>query len=122
MNYIRAAATALRLLQPPPNGGGAAVTLTTQTAGSYDPTTGAATVTTATQSGFGIRTDWTKQDESWTLVAVNDVKLIMAASGLTTAPKVNDTVLFDGITYTIISVKPAQPATVAIVYTLNLRA
>ena len=122
MNYTRAAATALRLLQPPPKGGGAVVTLTTQTAEAYDPTTGAATVTTSTQYGYGVRADWTKQDESWTLVAVNDVKLIMAASGITTAPKVNDTVLYDGITSTIISVKPAQPATVAIVYILNLRA
>ena len=122
MNYARAAATALRLLQLPPDGGGATVTLTTQTSGAYDPTTGSATVTTSTQSGYGVRVDWTKQDESWTLVQVNDVKLVLAASGITTAPKVNDTVLFDGITYTVISVKPAQPATVAIVYMLNLRA
>ena len=118
-DYNPSVATALRLITK----FGAAVTLTTKTAGSYDPSTGAATVTTtSTQSAYGVRVDWTKQDESWTLVQINDVKLILTASGITTTPKVNDTVLFDGITYTIISVKPAQPATVAIVYTLNLRA
>ena len=117
-DYSQSVATALKLITK----FGAAVTLTTQTAGGYNTSTGEVTVTTATQSGFGVRVDWTKQDESWTLVAVNDVKLILAASGITTAPRVNDTVLFDSVTYTIISVKPAQPATVAIVYTLNLRA
>ena len=117
-NYSPSVATALKLIAK----FGAAVTLTTQTTGAYDIPTGAATVTTSTQSGYGVRTEWTKQDESWTLVQVNDVKLVLAASGITTAPKVNDTVLFDGISYTVISVKPAQPATVAIVYTLNLRA
>lgn len=100
---------------------GLLATLTRQASGNYDPTTGAATVTTTTQTAYGIRTNWAKRDIDGTLIKSGDVKIILAASGLTNAPQVDDTITFDGTVYTIKGVYPVSPADVVIVYNLNAR-
>ena len=100
---------------------GLLATLTRQISGSYDPSTGEATVTTSTQTAYGIRTSWEKRDIDGTLIKSGDLKIILAASGLTTAPQVDDTITFDGTAYTIKGVYPVSPADVVIVYVLNVR-
>ena len=116
-NYAPSVAAALRLIEK----FGKALTLTRQSSGSYDPSTGSATVTTTTQAAHGIRTSWAAQDIDGSLIKSGDLKIVLAASGLTTAPQVDDTITFDSTVYTIKGVYPVCPADVVIVYNLNVR-
>lgn len=107
---------------------GQAVTLTRQANGIYNPATGAAAVTTSTQTGKGVilpfgqgirkRADSsvTQADRLCYLSALN------ASSAALTEPVVNDR-LTDaaGNIYTITEVSPLEPAGMAVMYELTIR-
>jgi hypothetical protein len=99
---------------------GQSVTITKQTAGSYDPATGAATVTTSTQTATGALFDYKTHQIDNTLILMGDRRLILSAVGIT-APQIDDTVTANGKTYTIKAISETNPAGTVVIYTCNVR-
>jgi hypothetical protein len=99
---------------------GQAVTLSRQTAGAYNPATGAAAVTVTTQTGTGAIFDYGSRDIDGTLIKQGDKKLLLAALGIT-APQVDDTVTVNGVVYTIVLIKALNPAATAVMYICTIR-
>ena len=116
--YERMQATANRLLKSK----GQAITITRQTAGAYDPATGAATVTTTTQSGWGAVFEYAAKNIDGNLIQAGDKQLLLsainAAGTALTAPQVNDTVNVGG---TITQIKTLSPAGTTVMFDCNLR-
>lgn len=104
---------------------GLACTITKQTAGTYDPATGAATITTSTQSAYGALFDYENKNIDGTLVKKGDRRLLLSAlntaGAALTAPSVNDTVTANSVTYTIIAIRPIAPSGVAVAYDCQIR-
>lgn len=121
--YTRMQATANRLLK----GKGQVITLTRQTSGAYDPATGAATVTTTTQNGYGAIFDYGNKNIDGTLIKQGDKQLLLsavnAAGTALTAPALNDTVTIGGVVYTFVQpLKTIAPAGTTVLFDCNLRA
>lgn len=118
-DYDKSAATALRLLQK----FGQAVTLRKQTAGAYDPATGAATVTTSDYSATGVFLDYKLQNSGQALensmVQVGDKKLLLSPD-VTSAPDVDDLIIGQG-TWRIVNIKAVNPSGTPVLYELQLR-
>jgi len=105
---------------------GQTVTITRQSAGSYNPATGAATVTTTTQTGVGVIFDYGLKQIDGTLIKAGDKLLYLSpynsAGAALTAPVLNDTVTIGGATYTVVMpLKTVNPGGTVIMYELNLR-
>jgi hypothetical protein len=119
--------TANRLLK----GKGQVITITRQSAGTYDPATGTSTVTTSTQTGWGAIFEYdTKQagifNVPGSLIQVGDKQLLLSplnsSGSALTAPAINDTVTdAAGKAYTVTQVKSMAPAGTVVLYELNLR-
>lgn len=115
--YERMALTADRMLTSK----GQPVTITRKTAGTYNPATGSATVTTTTQTGYGVIFDHGDRNVDGTLIQAGDKNLLLSAIGIT-VPELNDTVTVGGAVYTIVQpLKVICPATTVVMYELNLR-
>lgn len=115
--YERMALTADKLLRDK----GQAVTITRQSASAYDPATGAATVTTSAQTGYGAIFDYGDKQIDGTVIKIGDKHLLLSASEIT-APILNDTVTVGGIVYTVVEpLKTVSPGGTVIMYELNLR-
>jgi hypothetical protein len=100
---------------------GQAVTRTTNTAGAYDPATGEASNTTATTTRRGALFSYGKDAQQYVrgnLVQVNDRKLLLDPSG---AVALTDTYTIQGEVYTVVSIKPTDPAGVPVLYELHVR-
>ena len=119
--YTRMQQTANKLLQ----GKGQAVTITRQVSGTYDPATGAAIVTTTTQTGTGAIFDYSDRNIDGELILSGDKQLLLSvvtAGGYLTAPLVNDTVTdAGGVVRTITRVKALSPAGTTVLFDCNLR-
>lgn len=107
-------------------GKGQSLTLTRQTAGAYDPTTGEAKVKTTTQTGTGAVFDYGVKNIDGTLIQAGDKKLLLSAfntaGAALTAPVINDTVTIGGVTYTIVEpLKTVAPGGVTVLYQCNIR-
>jgi hypothetical protein len=114
--YTRAVATAARLITKY----GQPVTLTHKTPGAYDPATGTATETTATQLTTGAVFNWASGVIDGTLIRTTDRQLYMPA--VTTAPELGDTVTIGAIVYTLVEpLKPLSPGGVVVFYECNIR-
>lgn len=107
---------------------GQTVTLTSRTAGSYSPSTGAATVTTATQSVKAVILPLSQgvRKMSGADVPQGDVQCLLAAlttAGATlTAPDVNDTVTdVNGRVLSIVEVAPLAPDGTTVLYDCKAR-
>lgn len=114
--------TANRLLK----GKGQTLTLTRQSAGTYDPTTGAATVTTTTQTVYGAVFDYGIDHIDGTLIQAGDKQLLISpfnsAGAALTAPQINDTVTLGGVTYTLVEpLKTINPGGTTVLYDCNIR-
>ena len=105
---------------------GQSVTLTSKTSGAYSTATGAAAVTTATQTVSAVSLDYVSRDIDGTLIRAGDKRLLMApqtTAGVDlTAPVVDDTVTVGSTVYTIKIVKPLSPAGTIILFDCNIRA
>lgn len=113
--YQGLATTATRLLTQK----GQTVTLRQQTAGAYDPATGAATVTTTNVTGipaavFGFK----NMEVDGTLILKGDKKVLMAVG---TKPTKNDVVSIGGIDHAVLDVEEVSPAGTDVLYKLQCR-
>lgn len=120
--YAKMRATADKILR----GKGQAIKLTRQSSGTYAPSTGLATVSTSTQTGYGAVFEYVDHNIDGTLVKAGDKQLLLSAlnstgTALTTPPIVNDTATIGGAVYTITSVKPLSPAGTTCIFECNLR-
>ena len=121
--YDRMAATALRLIER----FGQAATLSEVSAGEYDPVTGIdSEPVTLTQPGQVILLDFTEQEAgiinaAGSLVQQGDKKIMLAAKGLAWPPTMTNTILVDGLTWTIVNIKSTNPAGTPLVYELHGR-
>lgn len=115
--YDDMAATATELLTE----FGLPLTLTRQSAGSYDPATGSATITTSTQPAVGLVMSWNSGVIDGSMIKAGDKQLLLSATGIT-APVLGDTVTFDGVVHTLVDpLKPLSPAGVVVLYECNIR-
>lgn len=116
-NYANIAATALRLIAR----FGQAVTITSRVQGTYNAATSAATVTETTQTTRGVLDQYKWREIDGSLIKAGDIKLIIAAKGLS-APAINDSVtLADGSKLTIKNVDVLSPGAIPIIYICQVR-
>jgi len=110
---------------------GQAITITRNTAGDYDPSTGAAAIITTTQNGWGAVFEYGMQqagiyNATGSLVKIGDKRLLLSPIDSTgtelTEPVVGDAVtLSDETVYTITQIKILNPAGIVVLYDINLR-
>lgn len=104
---------------------GQPVTLTSKTSGAYSPSTGAAVVTTDTQTVNAVVLDYGSRDIDGTLIRAGDKRLLMApqttAGDDLTAPVVDDTVAVGSTTYTVKGIKTLSPAGTVVLFDCNIR-
>lgn len=99
---------------------GQQITITTVTTGAYNPATGGVSNTETVQTGVGLPIAYKASEIDGTNIRRGDVKVIVAASGLT-EPKVNGQVSFIGFTGTIKNVEIVFPDGNPIIYRLQVR-
>ncbi|MFM9829733.1 MAG: hypothetical protein ACKVOB_13490 [Sphingomonas sp.] len=105
---------------------GQTVTLTRNTSGTYDPATGAASITTTTQIGKGVILPLAAFAKAQGNVVEGDQQLLLGAldtaGSVLTAPVVDDSVtLADGSVVTITAIDPLEPAGLSIIYDCRVR-
>lgn len=107
---------------------GQAVTLTRRAAGSYDPATGAAAITTSTQTGKGVILPLGAGLRKMAGTNIPDGAVQCLLSGLNatgatlTAPQIDDTLTdANSRVWTVIEVNPLAPAGLPIMFDLTLK-
>lgn len=113
-DYAATAATATRLLQR----FGAAAPLKRQTAGAYNPATGAAPVTVTSLATTAAVFDYPQRYVDGTLIHEGDKQAFMAPA---VVPAQGDVLTWQGVDYQVISVKGTSPAGVAVLYEVQIR-
>lgn len=124
--YDRAKASAARALAPRSSGGkGLALTLIKKTAGAYDPATSSSTNTTTSYSGSGLREEYDLKDVDGAMVRQGDVKFLVSPMLIngndTPEPSADDSITFDGSTYSVVSVSPWNYAGIAVGFEVQAR-
>lgn len=99
---------------------GQVVTVTRRTSGDYDVSTGAVAITETTESGYGLPTDYKRDEIDGETVQQGDIKLLLSPTGIT-KPQINDEVTLSSGTFTIKSVNELSPGGSAILYKCQLR-
>lgn len=107
---------------------GQTVTLTARNAGAYSPSTGAATITTAAQTGKGVILPLGAQEratgimkDGGTTTLGNSCQCLLSAHGIT-APAVDDTLTDAGGTaWSITEVSPLSPAGTVLFFDIRIR-
>ena len=100
---------------------GQPVTRTANTAGAYDPATGAAANTSVSTTRQGALFSYGKDAQQYVrgnLVQINDRKLLLDPAGQVA---LTDTYTIQGEVYTVVSIKPTDPAGVPVLYELHVR-
>ena len=107
---------------------GQTVTLTRRSAGAYSPATGAATITTSTQTGKGVILPFGQGIRKRADSNVTSADRLCYLSGLNSAgtaltePKVDDTLTdANGAVYSVTEVSPLEPAGLPIMFELTIR-
>lgn len=113
-NYPATAATATRLLQR----FGAAATVKRVSGSAYDPDTGTMTPTYTSLPSTAAVFDYAQKYIDGTLILQGD-KQAYCAPGV--APVQGDQFDWQGVTYTVIAVKPVSPAGVPVLFEAQLR-
>lgn len=99
---------------------GQSVTISRNSAGSYNTSTGTSVITTTTQNSRGALFDYGLGEIDGTLILKGDKKMLLSAVGIT-KPFVNDVVSANGSVFTILSVNETNPANSVVMYELQLR-
>lgn len=113
-NYPATAATATRLLQR----FGASCTLVRTTTGAYDPATGSNTVTTESLATTAAVFAYDQKYIDGTLILQGD-QLAYCAPAV--EPKQGDSFTWQGVTRTVIAVKPTSPAGIPVLFEAQIR-
>ena len=113
-NYPATAATANRLLQR----FGAAATVKHPTGTAYDPDTGTTVPTYASTATTAAVFDYAQKYIDGTLILQGDKQAYCAPA---VAPVQGDQFDWQGVTYTVIAVKPVSPAGVPVLFEAQLR-
>lgn len=106
---------------------GMPATLTRQTGGSFDPTTGVVTgSSTATYTVTVAQFDYDLKDsgadyQKETEIRSGDKQILLAASGFAVVPVQSDTITVAGTIYNIVNIKALSPAGVVVMYELHGR-
>lgn len=100
---------------------GASVTITTVTAGAYNPATGAATPTTTTTAVTAIIEEYDGAELTAGLGAAGDKKISVPAAQLSAIPSPSDSAAVGGVTYAVIGVRTEEAGGVPILYVLRCR-
>ena len=103
---------------------GQLVTLIHKTVGAYDPATGTAVTTSTSEIGRGVVFDYSRTKDGLsqadgTLIFQGDKKLLLSPVGIT-APRLDDIVLANGITFVIKNIKSMNPAGTVVMYECQL--
>lgn len=123
-NYRKTQKTADRLIK----NFGQEVVITHTEQGEYDPSTGLSPETVSTQTVRAVMLDYGSREIDGTIIRIEDKKLLVSGKKTNgeqlTKPYINDTVVVDGINYTIKTplseIKPN--GTVSVLFKLNIRA
>ena len=123
--YDRAKALATRMLAPRSKGGkGLELVLRRETVGEYDPDA-PPVPSELVVNGSGFREEYDNKYIDGTLIVRGDVKLLVSPVQLSGAdmpmPLSNDSIQFDGTTYTVIAVGPWNYAGLAVGFELQVR-
>jgi hypothetical protein len=100
---------------------GQSVTRTVVIVGAYDPATGTATTTTSSSTRQGALLSYGKDAQQYVrgnLVQIDDRKLLLDPTG---SVALTDTYTIQGQIYTVVSIKPTDPAGVPVLYELHVR-
>lgn len=106
---------------------GIAVTISRETAESFDPGTGTYTGATMTDySADGViqapnRENTGGRFGDGTMVQAGDKFILLAASGLTITPKPGDKITVNAVAYSIVTVMAVEPGGVALLYRILAR-
>ena len=100
---------------------GKSITLTTVTAGAYNPSTGVSTPTEVAATVKAIIEEYNGWAIANNLVEAGDKKVSIAASALAARPSPTDKLTIDGKIYTIVSVKAYSSGTQDALYELQAR-
>lgn len=108
--------TASRLIESK----GKACTLRKQTSGTYNPATGASTITATDYSTYGVLLNYTQSQINAvdSMVEVTDRKAIIKGD---VTPDVSDLFIFDNVTYRIISIKTINPTGLVLIHEMQVR-
>ena len=115
-DYSKTAATALKLLTK----FGAQTTITHNSDGSYDPSTGATTETTTIDTVKACVFPIADKMIDGTLIQAGDQTAYVSAVGITN-PRPNDLMLWQGAYLRVINVKSLWPAGVYVLHELQVR-
>lgn len=123
--YDRAKAMAMRMLAPRSKGGkGLGLVLRRETLGEYDPDN-PQPPGELVLNGSGFREEYDDKYIDGTLIVRGDVKLLVSPVQLSgvdmPTPQENDSITFDGTTYTVIAVSPWNYAGLAVGFKLQVR-
>lgn len=100
---------------------GGVATIRTVTAGTYNPTTGTVSETTADTAVRGVLEDVNLREVD-DLIQATDKRLLIAAADVSATPTTSDEVLIVGTTYQVIRVVTIEQDNTPITYELILRA
>ena len=101
---------------------GSAATYEHYTEGTFSPITG--TTTGATYTGYTVKAvvdNFSRSDTDGTLVKADDKNAIMSAKGLSVTPNISGRFSQNGERFTIIAIRPTKPASINVIYELQLR-
>lgn len=111
--YPNLQATAVRLLTKY----GQAYTFTAYAQGAYNPATGTNSITTSTYSKLGVKDSYSTFEKSNASIQAGDIRMIVEDGPYT----IGDTVSIAGVDWRIMAADPVEPASTAVIYTLQLR-
>jgi len=120
IDYERIAASALAQIQ----NAGLDITITRTTIDSFDfdPTLGetipGATVVVAAS---GVQTRYKNRDIDGVVIKRGDMRLLVAADGLSITPQQGDTATFDSIVWQVVEVESIKPSDTAVLYICQTR-
>lgn len=113
--YGNLAAVATRLLTSK----GQSITFSREVQSAFNPTTGVATTSTTTFSGYGAAFDYNSSEIDGEIIQKGDIRLVLEATA--TAPIIGDTCTIDSDAYRAMNVKPTSPAGTPVIYEVQLR-
>jgi len=115
-NYVKAAATAARLIAN--FGTTATLTQTVNSGTAYNPTQ-----TDTDHTIKAVTVDWANNEVDGTLIKATDRKIIISTEGLTVTPKIGDKITIGSDVMRLVEpFKPLSPAETVVMYETNARA